>query len=289
MIKKIYSYWLSFLVTFFGIDFAKKFDAYLRFKRKLNLRNPQTLADKVTYLFLHKNTPLMSYCTDKWDVRKYITSKGLANILIPTVGGPWSSVKEINFDALPNKFIFKATHGCKMNYIVADKARLDIADCKKTLQKWLDTTYGTYSMEPHYKVIPHRIYAEELLEIPGGLIDYKFHCLNGVPQFVLVCSERHQSATGAMIIKREMFDPKWQSYCNEILPTCSPKQIAPKQLQQMLEISQILSKDFSFVRVDLYEVNRKIYFGELTFSPASGVFGHFKEEFLAKMGNKLKI
>ena len=98
--KKIYGLWLSFLVMLFGIDFAKQFDVYFRFRRKLNLKNPQTLADKVTYLFLHKQTPLMSTCTDKWAVRDYIAKKGLADILIPTVGGPWNKVEDIDFNKL---------------------------------------------------------------------------------------------------------------------------------------------------------------------------------------------
>lgn len=289
MLKKIYGYFLNVLVKLFGIDFAKQVDAYLRFKRKLNLKNPQTLADKVTYLFLHKSTPLMSICTDKWAVRKYIASKGLADILIPTVGGPWSKVEEIDFEALPDQCILKATHGCKMNYIISDRTQFNPTDCKRVLQTWLDTTYGTYSLEPHYKTIPHRVYAEQLLSAPQGLIDYKFHCLNGVPAFVLVCSERHQASNGAMQLTRELFSPTWQSFCDEILPPCAPTHKAPLRFKQMLEIAQVLSADFPFVRVDLYELNGKIYFGELTFSPASGVFGHFSVAFITKMGNKLTI
>lgn len=289
MIKKIYALCLRLLTLLLGIDFAKEFDAYLRFKRKLNLKNPKTLADKVTYLFLHKSSPLYSICTDKWTVRDYIASKGLKDILIPALGGPWSKVEEIDFDTLPEKFILKATHGCKMNYIVADKKKLDKAYCKKTLQTWLNTVYGEYSLELHYKDIAPRIYAEELLEVPGGLVDYKFHCLNGVPQFVLVCSERHQDAKGNMKITRELFGPKWQSYCGAVIPPCEPTQAAPSQLERMLEISKILSADFPFVRVDLYEVKGKIYFGELTFSPASGAFGHFSDKFIEEMGKKLQI
>ena len=293
MLKQIYGCWLSVLTSLFGIDFAKKTDAYLRFKRKLNLKNPQTLADKVTYLFLHKMTFAMSACADKWTVRDYLRQKNLSDILIPTVGGPWNSIEEIDFDALPNKFIFKATHGCKMNYLVPDKARLDIAECKKTLQKWLDTTYGTYSIEPHYNIIPHRIYAEELLEASGGLIDYKFHCLNGVPQFVLVCSERNSKGK-SMQVTLDLFDKDWNSL-NKYLQSAGLEIVGsgtierPQTLDKMLEVARSLSKDFKFVRVDLYEVNGKVYFGELTFSPACGVFPYFTDEFITKMGQKLKI
>lgn len=291
MLKKIYSCWLKVLVLLFGIDFAKQFDAYLRFRRKLNLKNPKTLADKVTYLFLHKSTPLMSTCTDKWAVREYIASKGLADILIPTLGGPWTSVKDINFDSLPNEFILKATHGCKMNYFVPDKSKLDIPSCKRTLQKWIDTTYGTYSMEPHYKPIPHRIYAEQLLGQSTEMVDYKFNCLNGKPQFILVGSERDASK-GRMSVKFSLLDTNWKSL-NQYLQTSglevpNSQQVSrPQHLEQMLSISSLLSADFPFVRVDLYEVKGKIYFGELTFSPFCGVYPILTDDFIEKMGNLL--
>lgn len=293
IIKKIYGFWLRVLTVLAGIDFAKRFDAYLRFRRKLNLKNPQTLADKVTYLFLHKRTPLMSTCTDKWAVREYIVGKGLADILIPAAGGPWSRVEDIDFNARAEKFILKATHGCKMNYIVPDKSKLDICACKNTLQKWLNTTYGTYSMEPHYKIIPPRIYAETLLDAPNGLADYKIHCLSGVPQFILVCSERNAQAR-RMQVKLDLFDTQWGSLNRFIRPSgCEVPGTGniqkPQNLEKMLEIARILSADFSFVRVDLYEVNGKIYFGELTFSPACGVFPYFTDEFIEKMGHKLQI
>ena len=286
MLKKIYGLWLSVLSFVFGIDFAKRFDAYLRFKRKLNLKNPQTLPDKVTYLFLHKITPLMSSCTDKWAVRDYISKKGLADILIPIVGGPWNKVGEIDFNALPDKFILKATHSCAMNLLVWDKTQLNITECKNRLQSWLDTTYGTYSVEPHYKTIPHRIYAEQALGDGNGLIDYKFHCCNGKPQFIMVCHDRDLYKSGHQMI-RELFDTDWNDLSQYVIPAGKATTPRPTQLARMLEIANILSADFPFVRVDLYEVNEKIYFGELTFSPTGGVFATYSNEFIEKMGKKL--
>ena len=102
-------------------------------------------------------------CTDKYAVRDYIREKGLEDILIPVVGGPWDNVEDVDFDSLPDSFALKATHGCKMNYLVADKKQLDREKCKAEMSRWLATTYGAYSMEPHYLTIPHRIYAEEFL------------------------------------------------------------------------------------------------------------------------------
>ena len=293
MLKKLYGGWLTVLTALLGVNFAKRFDSYLRFRRKLNLKNPQTLADKVTYLFLNKRTPLMSTCTDKWAVREYVAGKGLKDILIPSAGGPWTCVADIDFNALPEKFILKATHGCKMNYLVSDKSKLDVGACTRTLQTWLNTTYGTYSLEPHYKEIPPRLYAEELLDAPGGLADYKLHCLNGEPQFILVCSERNAQGR-RMQVTLDLFDVNWNAQNRYLQPSGleiagSGKIARPQNLEKMLEIARTLSADFPFVRVDLYEVGGKIYFGELTFSPACGVFPYFTDEFIEETGRRLQI
>lgn len=288
MIKKIYALYLRFLTALFGIDFAKKFDVYLRFRRKLNLKNPKTLADKVTYLFLHKSSPLFSICTDKWAVRDYIASKGLKEILIPTLGGPWSKVEEIDFDKLPEKFILKATHSCAMNLLVWDKSKLDIANCKKKLQYWLDTTYGTYSIEPHYKTIPHRIYAEQVLGNRKGLIDYKFHCCNGKPQFIMACRDRDLYKAGHQQV-RELFDTEWHDLSQNVIPPGKAITPKPANLSYMLEIAKTLAIDFTFVRVDLYEVEGKVYFGELTFSPTGGTFPTYSNKFIEEMGEKLQL
>ncbi len=294
LIKPIYAFFLQTLTAVGGVDWAKRVDSFLRFRRKLNLKNPQTLADKVSYLALHKNTASIAACTDKWAVREYIAQKGLKDCLIPTVGGPWNRVEEIDFNALPDKFIFKATHGCKMNYVVTDKKQLDLTHCRHTLRTWLGTTYGTYSVEPHYAQIPPRIYAEELLEPVSALKDYKLHCLNGKACFILVCSDR-QSSGKSMQVTLNLFDTHWQSL-NQYLQSFEKEQVGlgtdisrPARLQEMIEIAQKLSQDFQFVRVDLYEHNNRIYFGELTFSPACGVFPYFTDAFNEKMGKELTL
>lgn len=146
-IKVLYKYILKVLMLF-GIDIAKKIYTKLRFGRQLDLKNPKTLADKVKYLELHKTTELQSICTDKFAVRSYIESKGLEKILIPLAGGVWDKVEDIDFNLLPTSFVLKATHGCRMNYVVSDKSKINVNDCKKELNKWLknylwDIFYGT--------------------------------------------------------------------------------------------------------------------------------------------------
>lgn len=292
-VKKIYGWLLSAITKIAGINAAKQFDSKLRFHRKINLKNPESLSDKVSYIELHDQSPLAPMCTDKAEVRKYVVQKGFKDILIPIILEPTDSVDKIDFKKLPETFILKATHGCRMNYIVKDKNRLDEEECKRVMRKWLQTTYGTYSMEPHYLSIPPRIYAEQYIEDMNGLIDYKFHCLNGKPEFCLVCSGRSDKKGESMGVLLSLFDMEW-NFIDEIVdyknekrgPSDIPK---PKQFDRMKEIAAELSKDFKFVRIDLYEYEGKILFGEMTFSPACCVFPYFSDAFDKAMGKKLVL
>ena len=250
------------------------------------MNQPKSLADKVTYLELHDPSPLAPKCTDKYAVRQYVEEKGYEDILVPVVGGPWSKIEEVDFTTLPESFEFKATHGCKMNYLVPEKGKMDKKKCVNEMSKWLKTTYGTYSMEPHYLKIPHRIYAEEYLAYANKLIDYKFHCMNGIPQFVLVCCDRVTTELGNNV-SRHILDMNWKPLKG--LDETADVVKKPEHLEQMIEIARKLSADFKFVRVDLYDINGKVYFGELTFSPTNGVFSHYTQEFLDEMGAKLVI
>lgn len=291
--KKVYGSLLSFIATVAGIDNAKKFDTLFRDHKKLNLKNPQTLSEKVSYIELHEQSSLAAICTDKYAVREYVSSKGLSDILIPIYGGAYTQFEDIDFAELPTSFAIKATHGCKMNYLVPDKSKFDSEKCKIEIQRWMATTYGAYSMEPHYAEIPHRFYIEKYLEQANQLVDYKFHCLNGEPQFVLTCSNRKGNGDKAMQVTLDLFDMDW-NHISEIVPSGLehpgngqlPK---PRSFEEMIRIARVLSSDFKFVRVDLYELEGKVFFGELTFSPAHCVFPYFSDKFDLEMGKILKI
>lgn len=291
-IKRLYAILLSFIEYLFGIDLAKKFDTKLRFHKSLDLKNPKTLSEKVTYIELHKQSPLAPSCTDKYEVREFVKSRGLENILIPVYGEAWSDVNQIDFNTLTYPCILKATHGCKMNYVLHDINNIDLQKCKKELSKWLKISYGTYSIEPHYKTIPHRIYAEKFIDGIDDLIDYKFHCINGNPEFVLTCSQRKANGDAAMAVTLDLFDMEWK-HIPEIIG--SGNEIAgdgliqkPETFDRMKEIARVLSRGFEFVRVDLYEIDGNILFGEMTFSPACCVFPYFSKEFDIEMGNKFE-
>lgn len=295
MIKQVYGQVLSVITSIFGVNYAKKFDTRLRFHKSLNLSHPKTLADKVSYIELHEQSPLATQCTDKYAVRQYVADKigGGTDLLVPLAGGPWNNVDEIDFDRLPSSFVLKATHGCKMNYFVPDKKRLNIQECKKEMKRWLNRTYGTYSVEPHYKRIPHRIYAEQYLEEMTDLVDYKIHCLNGEPQFILVITDRIFKKDEPMKCTLDLFDIHWNPIpeivrSNSEIPGKGKVPI-PENLDEMLRVAKLLSKDFKFVRVDLYNLRGKVLFGELTFSPACCVFPYFTDKFDKLMGDKLRL
>lgn len=292
-VKRIYGFIIGAITKIFGIGCAKRFDAYVRFGRKLNFKNPETLADKVSYISIFDLPQLAVRCTDKWEVRQYVAEKGFEDILVPVYMLPVSRAEDIDFRELPESFVLKATHGCKMNCICTDKSAIDERKLKAKAAGWLKTTYGTYSAEPHYKCIPHRIYAEKLLAEPDKVVDYKFLCCNGKVTTVLVCAERKNGADDASVVKMKLYDTDWQKV--DGLKGKGKHSEAeyefekPENLDEMIYIAERLSEDFSFVRVDMYNVDGKIYFGELTFTPANGVFAHYTDEFLEDAGKKLEI
>ena len=293
-IKKIYGFLLRSIEFLLGIDVAKIFDTLIRDKKWINLRKPETLSEKIAYIELHEQSPLASTCSDKYEVRKYIESKGLGNILVPLAHpAVWSRLEDIDFKNLPASFALKATHGCKMNYLVPDKNVMDIEKCKKEIRRWFATTYGTYSVEPHYRKIPHRVYAEFFLKDADHLIDYKIHCLNGVPRFILAVSDRKANGAKAMQVHLSLYDLNWNPI-HELVPSGleTPRETEipkPKYLSEMIRIAETLSKDFKFVRVDLYELDDKILFGELTFTPAHCIFPYFSDQFNKQMGKLLEL
>ncbi len=291
--KLIYGKFLHITGKLFGLNFAKKFDTRLRFHKKLNLKTPQSLSEKISYIELHAQSPLAPQCTDKYAVRDYVASKGYAHTLVPVLGGAWERIDQIDFDNLPDEFVLKATHGCKMNYIVKNKNDMDIEECRTEMKRWLNTTYGGYSVEPHYEKIPHRIYAEKYLGDMSGLIDYKFYCLNGEPMFVTPLFDRKANGDAPMQVKIDLFDMDW-NFIPEVI-SCGTetagegKTPKPACFDQMIELARALSSDFDFVRVDLYEYEGKVLFGELTFTPACCVIPFISDKFLLEMGKKLTV
>lgn len=282
--RDLYRHALNASSAILGVETTKKLDSRIRFGRKLDLENPKTLSDKICWIELNTDQTLAARCTDKYAVRSYVEEKGLGDILIPLVGGPWTNASDIDIDSLPEWFVLKATHGCEMNYICKDKSRLDRNDLLNKAGQWLKEDYPRACIEPHYKLVPHRLYSEEFVGGLGDVVDYKFHCINGEPAFVLTCSNREDS------LKLNLYDLDWNPISGLQGAMRNERKIErPKNLKEMLEVTKTLSSDFDFVRVDLYEADEKIFFGELTFSPACGVLEYFTDSFVAKWGEVLHV
>lgn len=270
----------------------------LRFKRLPNLKHPHDLNEKILYQKLYADTALWSKLADKVLVRDYVTECGLESILTKLYA-TWDKASDINFDELPNSFMLKSNNGDGKgtNVAVADKSKLSGADIQTLMEKadgWLkQRNIGALSAEPHYKNIKPLVFAEELLPIPKGensIVDYKLWCFNGKPYVFMVISNRKSGGEADIAC----YDLKWNKRSDllvsgkhyHIRETELPK---PENLEGMIEIASILAKPFPQVRVDLYNIGGKIYFGELTFTSLGGMMNYFTPKALLDMGNKIDL
>ena len=243
---------------------------YLHMGKKLNLKNPKTLNEKMQWLKLYNRKPEYKYMVDKITAKDYATKKLGKEYVIPLLG-IWDKPEDIDFSSLPDKFVLKTNHsgGNTGVVICKDKSRLNITDTIKKMKKSLKSdVYKSYG-EWVYKDIDKKVFAEQLLESSTGEIDdYKFYCFDGYVDAVLVCVDRQMGNP-----KFYFFDENWklkrynkrgkEAPVNFTLPK-------PKNLEKMFEIAKFLSKGIPHLRVDLYNVDGKIYFGETTFFTASG-------------------
>lgn len=266
-----------------GPERALQLEAQLRFKKRIDIDNPMTLSDKICYLEFRQPNELRALCSDKYEVRRYVESKGLSEFLVPLIGC-YSSADEIDFGSLPNQFVLKATFGCQMNLICEDKDKLDVSLAYKTVNGWIKKGFNRSALEPHYSRLERRVICERFLGGAQGMVDYKFHCINGKPEFILVCSERN------MGVKLNLYDLDWNPIdgLNERRKNRKTME-KPSKLDDMIRISSVLAEDFEFARVDLYQIGENIFFGELTFTPNGGMLSNFTHEFDLAMGSKMHI
>ena len=229
----------------------------------LDLENPKTFNEKIQWMKLYDNNPLKTQLADKLLVRDWVKEKIGEDHLIPLLGA-WDRVEEIDFDALPNQFVLKANHGSGWNIIVKDKTALDIAETKKKLSSWMKTNFAySNGFEMQYLNIEPRILAEEYA---GSLMEYQFWCFHGVPKFISAIDRPHEENN------KRTYDLDWneQEFVTS-QPRLKEPVPRPKKLHEMVMIVEKLCSGFPFVRVDLLDDGTKVYAGELTFSPASGL------------------
>ena len=281
-------FWILKLLSFLPDKIMLSLQYYIKMGKKCNFRKPNTWTEKLQLYKMYYRNPLLGTCVDKYEVRGYVEQKGLANNLVKLYG-VYSNAKDIDFDTLPDSFILKTTDGGGGNnvIIVNDKTALDTDSLRRKLNSWINIKDINAGREWAYTQIKKsQIIAEELLindNCPeAGIEDFKILCFHGEPKYIIIDKDRYIDH------KRNFYDIDW----NRVDVTTDHAQFdtpypKPENLTTMLEIAKIMSKDFPFVRVDLYNVNGDIYFGELTFYPWSGYVAFTPKEFDEHLGSLL--
>lgn len=260
----------------------------IRMGKTINWKSPRTFNEKIQWLKVYDRKSEYTQMADKYNAKEYVADIIGENHIIPTLG-VWDKFDQIDFSTLPNQFVLKCTHDSGGLVVCRDKSQLDIEKSKKILNASLKTNYYYYGREWPYKNIKPRIIAEKYMEqIDGtGLVDYKFYCFNGKPQYLYVSKnmDDHQIATVTFL------DMNWNKLPVERTDYKSAKEIptCPSCFDEMRIIAERLSKGHKFLRVDLYQINGEVYFSELTFHPASGFMGVIPPEYDKTMGQFLKI
>lgn len=253
--------------------------------KKLNLEKPQTYNEKLQWLKLYDRNPEYTKMVDKYEVRKYIAEKIGEEYLIPLLG-VWDSFDEIDFDNLPEQFVLKCTHDSGGLVICKDKGNLDIKAAKKKIEKCMKRNYFWQNREWPYKNIKPRIIAEKFMVDESGteLKDYKFFCFNGEPKALFIATDRPHDT------KFDFYDIEFNH-----LPFTNGHPNADRELKrpagydEMVKIAGELSEGLCHTRIDLYDINGKIYFGEITFFHWSGFTPFVPEEWDYKFGAMINL
>lgn len=279
-IKHPLQYWEFFLFSHPQWVGDKKY-IELKWKRQmnypLNLKNPRTFSEKLQWLKLYDRRPEYTTMVDKYAVKKYVADIIGDEYIIPTLG-VWDNPEDIEWDKLPDQFVLKCTHDSGGLVICRDKSKLDIEAAKAKLSKSLKFDYYLAGREWPYKSVPKRIIAEQFIEPKPGnkdLPDYKWYCFNGEPKFCQVIQDRSTKET------IDFFDLEWNHQefvgLNENADNAKVKPERPANLETHIRIAKKLSKNTPFARIDIYDVNDRQYFGEITLYPACG-FGEFRPD-----------
>lgn len=262
---------------------------YLRMGKRLHLRHPITYNEKIQWLKLYGRTPINKIMADKYLVKQYIEDTIGKEYVIPLLG-VWDSPEEIDFDLLPDKFVLKCNHNSGRGMIICkDKSKLDIALVKEQLHIGLKDEYYLRSREKAYEGIPRKIIAEEFMEdnTTKDLRDYKFFCFDGEPKALFVATGRE---LGEHEVKFDFFDMDYNHLpITNGHPNSIPYPEKPVTFDKMKELAALLSKGIPHVRVDFYEVNGQVYFGEFTFSHWGGMTPFEPEEWDRIFGDWIQL
>ena len=248
-------------------------DFQQRMGRPLDFNNPRTFTEKLQWLKIYDATPIKSRLADKYRVRRWVADKIGQEYLIPLLG-VWDDLDDIDFDDLPNQFVLKCNHGSGMNIIVRDKATFDKQAAREKINSWLTADYSCVwnAFEMHYTRIKRKIIAEKFMANGNepDLTDYKFWCFGGKPTVVQCETDRSTD------LRFDYFDMNFNhtdiERSDHRLSDHPEKIRKPKNFKLMKKLAAKLAEGFAFVRVDFYEIDGHIYFGEMTFTPGAGNF-----------------
>ena len=262
-----------------------KLQYFLRMNRVLNLKNPKSYTEKLQWLKLYDRKPLYNTLVDKFEVKKYVAEKIGDEYVIPTLG-VWDSVDDIEFNRLPQQFVLKCTHDSGGVIICKDKSTFDIDYAKRSLNKSLKDNYYKKTREWPYKDLQRRVIAEKYIEIDGIAVlnDYKFFCFNGEVKLMFIATDR------GIDTHFDFFDRNFKHLDIVNGHPMSGKLIEkPIGFDRMVEIAEKLSKGLPQIRVDLYDVNGEIYFGEMTLFHWGGMMPFEPKKWDYTMGEWLTL
>lgn len=256
------------------------------FGRKIDWEHPEEINDKIQWLKFNTyyRNDVITQCVDKYRVREYLEAKGMGDLL-PQLYGVYNRGQDIEWQNLPRQFVIKCNHGCGYNILCPDKEKLNQYDVSRQLNQWMKADYWKKYAEVQYKYVEKKIIVEEYLG--DNLAAYKFFCFNGVPKFLYAISTNN--VTKGYYV--DYFDMNWNrlSYLlkgHEHYPGEIDK---PLSFEKMKEAAGKLSREFPFVRVDLYEVQGEVYFSELTFVPTGGFMQLEPKEIAKQWGELLEL
>ena len=259
-------------------------------KKRLSLSHPVTFNEKLQWLKLYDRNPKYTMLVDKYKVRKHIEQTIGNKYLIPLIG-VWDRAEKIDFDKLPDQFVLKCNHNSGLGMCICrNKTLIDRKAVIKKLNRGLKQNYYLKYREWPYKNVPRRIIAEKYMTDHVGtlsLTDYKFFCFDGIVDCVMIATERH---TGNP--KFYFFNHKWELLRYNVRGKEAPIGFSlpkPKCIDEMFKIAEILSQDMPFVRVDIYESDERVFFGELTLYPQSGFDNNILSEIDTYWGQLIKL
>ena len=286
--KRIYRLYRRFMLDHFHSKLVER--EWLRWKGyPIDWDNPRDINEKIQWLMCFSDTSLWSVCSDKYKVREYVASKGLADILVPLYG-MWTNVEDIDFDSLPDKFVIKCNHDSGSCMIIDKSEGFDPAAVRSTLAAHLKVRYGYVHGEMYYNRIVPRVVAERKLEQVSGvgnsMIDYKIWCFDGKPYSIWACYDRTSEGTYVNI-----YDLDWNvhpevSVFTDHYRDGEGKVPRPECLDRMLSAAARLSEGFPEVRVDFYEAGGRLYFGEMTFASLCGKMDFYTQDYLEELGRQ---